>query len=462
MLLLFLQCYSFAGIQVFTAFTLTEPEPGSSEPHRLTVDEDYTPAYDAQNEPTGWIYSWYINVDGGIVLDGESVNFYSNGLTNIEVTLQLTKKDDGGLPPLFKELIVLTNNSSGSNSTNNTPAVGERLNVTTGRPEIKCKDNFLFYLATENCDSVNSLDVQFHYKSIEVDKFESPPIKVHLPAALAGMAITDNNTPGSNDRYLSYTIPAGMNGVYTIAVEFIPPENGPGSNNCATNFNVSLTSKSGAICNDTFELSNSILPYGAPYDPNAKIAKPSRIEYNNLPNGSGKIMYTIFFQNTGNASTTCVKIDDILPPHMKVTKEDYIGSSFDSVIDARVSFKPNRTGTTFTWIADRISLKGLDELSENASKLETNSTVGYMQFYAAFNLELSDSCLCLKNTAYIKFKGAKEIINTSGNVLIASTKNHCRDYFCLDETLSWEWRNSRYWFFTRDRWWPSYFTNIKH
>lgn len=152
-----------------------------------------------------------------------------------------------------------------------------------------------------------------------------------------------------------------------------------------------------AYCDSNAELLFSTI--SGPYDPNYKESDISEINVAEMPMkkvNPTEVLYTIHFQNIGNAPVDSVTIFDVLPDYLTFT-------SFEGSSEPNSIVNTSQSGNTLKWIiAQNADIKGTNQ---SPSQPEP-STKGWVSFKAEISKEediVYDTCHCLRNMATIYF-----------------------------------------------------------
>ncbi|MDF1698218.1 MAG: hypothetical protein P1U56_20385, partial [Saprospiraceae bacterium] len=139
------------------------------------------------------------------------------------------------------------------------------------------------------------------------------------------------------------------------------------------------------------------------YDPNDKMVEP------NAENGytfieEDELVYTIRFQNTGNAPATYIEIRDTLSEFLDVESVTYIQGSHDEYL-------------TISRIEDRVLVFQFDNINLPDSTSDLEGSQGHL----IFTVELAENVVegtLIENTAHIYFDSNPAVVtNTTQNVL---------------------------------------------
>ncbi|MBL4708772.1 MAG: T9SS type A sorting domain-containing protein [Flavobacteriales bacterium] len=167
-----------------------------------------------------------------------------------------------------------------------------------------------------------------------------------------------------------------------------------------------------AFCDSDVEI--NFLSIHGPYDPNYKESNISEVNVFENPDkkiSATEVIYTIHFQNVGEAPVDSVTIFDTLPNHL--TFVSFEGSSEPSMI-----VNTNHTAGVLKWvIAPDADIKGT-----NQSPTEPEPTTkGWVSFKAEISKEeviTYDICHCLSNVATIYFDSLAPITTAADIITI--------------------------------------------
>lgn len=154
-----------------------------------------------------------------------------------------------------------------------------------------------------------------------------------------------------------------------------------------------------------------------PYDPNYKESDVMEINVVEQPGkkvSSTEVLYTIHFQNIGDAPVDSVTIFDVLPAYLSFV-------SFEGSSEPGYLVNTSVIGSTLQWIiAPSADIKGTNESPTQPEP----STKGWVRFKADIAKEediLYDTCYCLANIATIYFDTLSPITTEADVIVIGDS-----------------------------------------
>ena len=393
--------FSSYAVEISHTVVLEDTEPA----HRFkVVDLDFPPFYydpitDTYPED-GYSYMWYTD-EGHVSNEMEPVFFFSSsGSHNVSLVLTPRKKGDDVLKVFHT--FNLTVSPLQTSSLSNGDIIHTNMYVDG---QARMGDRIYVVVPLNSCKKIPS----YHNYKVGYNQSQLEFISVLSQSNLGGVELS--SLP---DIALDITLDKAVNFTYYWN-EF--------RNDVATILEFKVLTDSYepiglkfhkyivAQCDEDVEI--TINPIRGPYDPNYKESDISEVNVAEYPIKKitpTEVLYTIHFQNIGNAPVDSITIFDNLPNYLNFV-------SFEGSSEPGPLVTASHSGGILKWIiAPNADIKGTNESPTQPE----SSTKGWVQFKAEIVKEeniIYDSCHCLRNYATIYFDSLTPI-NTEANLIV--------------------------------------------